>query len=336
MAVATLLAARNCTTRPAGAGVPRAASHRTLYITQRCCCPTVRCWWQGDTNGGFLTSAELYDIGLGFTRPDWQPQITTATSPLLTGTSLVLTGSRFQGISQASGGNFQDSSTNYPVVQLRAIDNSQVAFLPVDPIAGWSDTSFTSTPVNNFPPGPALVTVFTNGIPSDSEYLVVESTTSTPTPTPTPTPATHSLWDNSTVPAVPSQNDPGAVEVGTKFSADVDGQITGFKFYKGTTNTGLHTGHLWTTGGQLLATATFTNETASGWQEVTLDTPVPVTANTTYIVSYHAPNGNYAANSLYFTTGYDNAPLHSPASDPSGGNGIYHYGPSGTFPTEYL
>jgi hypothetical protein len=113
-----------------------------------------------------LTSAELYDIGLGFMRPSWQPQITTATSPLVLGSSLMLTGSRFQGISQASGGNFQDSSTNYPVVQLRDIDNSQVAFLPVDPIAGWSDTSFTSTPVNNFPPGPALMTVFTNGIPA--------------------------------------------------------------------------------------------------------------------------------------------------------------------------
>ena len=95
----------------------------------------------------------------------------------------MLTGSRFQGISQASGGNFQDSSTNYPVVQLRDIDNSQVAFLPVDPIAGWSDTTFTSTPVNNFPPGPALVTVFTNGIPSDSKYVLVTS----PVPSPTPT-----------------------------------------------------------------------------------------------------------------------------------------------------
>jgi hypothetical protein len=118
-------------------------------------------------------SAELYDTGLGFVRPDWQPQIATATSPLILGSSLVLTGSRFQGISQASSGNFQDSSTNYPVVQLRAIDSSQVAFLPVDPTAGWSNTAFTSTPVNNFPPGPALVTVFTNGIPSDSKYLVV-------------------------------------------------------------------------------------------------------------------------------------------------------------------
>ena len=124
-------------------------------------------------------SAELYDIGLGFVRPDWQPQIATATSPLISGSSLTLTGSRFQGISQASGGNFQDSSTNYPVVQLRNIDNSQVAFLPVDPTAGWSDTSFTSTPVNCFPAGPALVTVFTNGIPSDSKYLVVSPLTPT-------------------------------------------------------------------------------------------------------------------------------------------------------------
>src|SRR5213078_48867 len=122
-----------------------------------------------------------YDVGLGFSSA-WQPQIATAPSTLASGDSLVLTGSRFQGISQASGGNFQDSSSNYPVVQLRNLDSSQIAFFLVDPIAGWSDTSFTSTPVNNFPPGPALVTVFTNGIPSDSKYVLVAS----PAPSPTP------------------------------------------------------------------------------------------------------------------------------------------------------
>ena len=116
-------------------------------------------------------SAELYDTGLGFVRPDWQPQIATITSPLIS--SLSLTGSRFKGISQASGGTVQDSSTNYPLVQLRNIDNSQVAFLSVNPTAGWSDTSFTSIPITDFPAGPALVTVFANGIPSDSKYLVV-------------------------------------------------------------------------------------------------------------------------------------------------------------------
>jgi hypothetical protein len=129
----------------------------------------------GANNSGASASAEFYDIGLGFVRPDWQPQIATVIQH--SGGSLALTGSRFQGISQASGGNYQDSSTNYPLVQLRAIDNSQVVFLLVDPIAGWSDTVFTSIPVNNFPPGPALVTVFTNGIPSDSKYLLVSSGT---------------------------------------------------------------------------------------------------------------------------------------------------------------
>src|SRR4029077_9182005 len=98
--------------------------------------------------------------------------------------------------------NFQDSSTNYPVVQLRGIDNSQVAFLPVDPIAGWSDITFTSTPVNNFPPGPTLVTVFTNGIPSDSKYVLVTSPAPSPTPTPTAT-ATATVTATSTPTATP-------------------------------------------------------------------------------------------------------------------------------------
>ena len=85
----------------------------------------------------------------------------------------MLKGSLFQGISQASGGNTQDSSTNYPIVQLRSLDSSQVVFLPVDPAFGWSDTSFTSLPVKAFPFGPALVTVFTNGIPSIAKPVIV-------------------------------------------------------------------------------------------------------------------------------------------------------------------
>ena len=44
----TFLTARNCTTRPAGLGVPLAASPPHATITRRRCCPTARCWWQGD------------------------------------------------------------------------------------------------------------------------------------------------------------------------------------------------------------------------------------------------------------------------------------------------
>jgi hypothetical protein len=127
----------------------------------------------GGGNSSFvaLASTELYDVGLGFSSA-WQPKIQRL--KLTDGKRLFLTGSLFQGISQASGGNTQDSSSNYPIVQLHSIDNSEVAFLPVDLAKGWSDTSFTSLPVKGFPHGPALVTVFTNGIPSTARHVVVE------------------------------------------------------------------------------------------------------------------------------------------------------------------
>jgi len=89
------------------------------------------------------------------------------------GTPFEFTGSRFQGVSQASGGTTEDSATNYPLVQLRHIDNEQVTFLLVDPLRSWSNTSFFSLPARGFVPGPTLVTVFTNGIPSESKCLVV-------------------------------------------------------------------------------------------------------------------------------------------------------------------
>lgn len=129
----------------------------------------------GGLNGNVvLTGAELYDVGLGFLRPDYQPHVTTATNPLMLGQSLVVSGSRFKGISEASGSNGASSSpTNYPVVQIRSIDNADEVFLPVDPLSGFTDLVFTSTALLGFTPGPALVTVFTNGIPSDSYYIVV-------------------------------------------------------------------------------------------------------------------------------------------------------------------
>jgi hypothetical protein len=86
---------------------------------------------------------------------------------------LFLTGSRFQGISQASGGGTQASSSNYPVVQLRSIDSSEIVFLQDDPSEGWSNTRFISLPITGFHSGPALVTVITNGIPSSAGYVVV-------------------------------------------------------------------------------------------------------------------------------------------------------------------
>ena len=58
-----------------------------------------------------------------------------------------------------------------------------------------------------------------------------------------------------------------------KFRSDVDGYICGVRFYKFSTNTGTHVGSLWSTDGQLLARATFADETASGWQQVKFAKP---------------------------------------------------------------
>ena len=95
------------------------------------------------------------------------------------------------------------------------------------------------------------------------------------------------IWTDATLPDVANVNDTNAVELGMKFRTSIDGYVTAIRFYKGSSNTGTHTGHLWDATSQaLLASVTFTGETASGWQEATLSTPVAVTANTTYIVSY--------------------------------------------------
>ena len=41
-------------------------------------------------------------------------------------------------------------------------------------------------------------------------------------------------------------------------------------------------------------------ETASGWQQVTFASPVPINANTTYVASYFAPAGHTAQDDSYF------------------------------------
>ena len=141
------------------------------------------------------------------------------------------------------------------------------------------------------------------------------------------------VFGPSAVPANPAVVDPNAVELGVRFTSDVAGSVTGIRFYKGTANTGTHLGHLWNLAGTSLGAATFTSETASGWQQVNFATPIPIAANTVYIASYFAPNGNYAANGSYFTSaGVDMPPLHLLKDGVAGGNGVYAYGPS-SFPS---
>lgn len=141
-------------------------------------------------------------------------------------------------------------------------------------------------------------------------------------------------WSTSSVPSQVDSNDGGSIEIGVKFRADFNGYITGVRFYKAATNTGTHIGNLWSSTGSLLASAVFTNETASGWQQVSFNTPVLISANTTYIASYFAPKGHYSADSKFFlNSGLDNPPIHLLQNGVDGPNGVYSYGSVSTFPS---
>ncbi|MGY3290058.1 VCBS repeat-containing protein [Bradyrhizobium sp. LM3.6] len=138
----------------------------------------------------------------------------------------------------------------------------------------------------------------------------------------------QSLFGTSAAPSVPNSGDSSPVEVGVKFTASVNGTITGLRFYKGSLNTGPHIADLWSSTGTLLATATFTGETASGWQQVNFSSPVAITAGTTFVASYHT-NGNYSGTQNDFATSLTNGQLTAPA----GSNGVYIYGAGSAFPT---
>ncbi|GJQ35093.1 MAG: hypothetical protein JETCAE01_11030 [Anaerolineaceae bacterium] len=148
------------------------------------------------------------------------------------------------------------------------------------------------------------------------------------------TPQVYSVWEQGSITGSANSGDTNALEAGMKFRADVPGSVIGVTFYKGSNNTGPFLGHLWNTSGTQLAEKSFTNNTADeGWQEIIFDTPVPITANTTYIISYFTQSGNYSFSSNYFTADVYNPPLRALANGVDGPNGVYHYNSSG-FPSD--
>jgi len=141
-----------------------------------------------------------------------------------------------------------------------------------------------------------------------------------------------SLWPSTAQPVNPASTNKQAIEVGMQFTSNVSGYVTGVRFFKASTNKGTHVGNLWTSTGTNLAKVIFTNETASGWQVAYFPSPVAITANTTYVISYHAPQGHNAADNGSFTTAVSQLPIQALADGQDGPNGVYEYGAS-AFPT---
>ena len=115
-------------------------------------------------------------------------------------------------------------------------------------------------------------------------------------------------------------SDSSAVTLGLKFKPSVDGFIRGVRYYRDTANTGTHVGKLFRPAGNELASVTIPTQGA-GWQSANFSSPVSVSADTTYVISYYAPNGHYSASSGYFNNPVVNLPLSS-----VGTGGVYANG----------
>lgn len=144
------------------------------------------------------------------------------------------------------------------------------------------------------------------------------------------------LWPTNPVPSVEAENDTSSVEVGVKFQSSMAAMVTGIRFYKGTGNSGTHLGNLWTDTGTLLATTTFSGETATGWQTAYFTSPVPISAGATYIASYFAPSGHYAADGGYFASSAHTSRILTAPADTTTANGVFSYSATSIFPTGHF
>jgi len=122
-----------------------------------------------------------------------------------------------------------------------------------------------------------------------------------------------------------NNNEP--LELGVRFHVTQAGIIKAIRFYKGTSNTGTHIGHLFNENTQaLLGTTTFSGESASGWQQQNFSTPIAVTPGVIYVASVFMQSGMYAASPQGFGAGLDRTPIIAEYDDSDNGglhNGVY-------------
>lgn len=121
-----------------------------------------------------------------------------------------------------------------------------------------------------------------------------------------------------------AQASTSALELGVKLSTNAATYVTQVKYYKAAASSAVHTAHVWDSTGTLLASETFTAETASGWQTVSLATPVLIAANTTFTVSVWSSDFYFHGDTFPTTTSGPLTVL----------NGVYEYGNASTYPAQ--
>ncbi|MFJ5958222.1 DUF4082 domain-containing protein [Paenarthrobacter sp. NPDC092416] len=254
--------------------------------------------YSGDFPGSRSNASYLVDVIVRVPPPAFTP---TGQSPL-PGASSVALDSQISAVlsepAEASsvnltvkdaGGTIAAGSTSYDT------QTRKVTFTPTGPLAaGTSYTAtVTATAVSRQPLSDATWTFSTVPVPR----------------TPGTCPCT--LYQDTVAPGTPDANDGVPLSLGVRFASDTAGEITGVRFYKAAGNTGTHTGSVYTAGGQLLASVTFTNESSSGWQTATFNQPVNINANTEYVVAYKSPGGHYSYTAGGFGNGFTSGPLRT-------------------------
>jgi len=102
-----------------------------------------------------------------------------------------------------------------------------------------------------------------------------------------------------------------------KFRLARSGQITAIRYYKALSDSGTHTGRIWSATGTQLAAVTFSGESASGWQQQALPAPLSVQANTTYLVSVNV-GGYFPFTDFGLATSIVNGDISSVADNNNG------------------
>ncbi|WP_051266589.1 DUF4082 domain-containing protein [Nakamurella lactea] len=243
-----------------------------------------------------------------------------------------------------------DGSTSVPVATAvsatfsRAIDQSSIDLTVAtaadhQPVAGAVSYNATTrkvtfTPTQSLSPGVAYTARLNASAPGVGPMPAPETWTFTSAKAPeTPGVCPCTLFDDGDVPAGASAADPDSVELGTAFTVDTAGQITGVRYFKASDNPGAHPVSLWNSAGTRLATATAAQESTDGWQQATFATPVDVVPGQTYTASYRAPQGHYSVGSGGLVSPISRSPLHTANSA-----GRYTYGtgaPTSTSQTNF-
>lgn len=257
-------------------------------------------------------------------------------------TDFVLFSISFRALRVPPGGTTSISFNTVPVRQTLAVENA----LPI--LSGTTPGTITINAVNCTTP---LATISAPGgtitCNSQSFNLVLASATNgtepfdvtiegpdgTETyndinigsPITTFTPPTVSIWATPT----PTTYDDEVYTLGLRFTSSVAGFVKGIRFFAAdevSAVPGNYTGQLWSDGGTLITSGTFTSVTAGAWNEVLFPSPILINPGQIYVASYHTGTSTfYASTPASLDADFTNGPLTALANggvftaDPEGG-----------------